>query len=360
MTGDRTPLGTPSPDSEPVAHAGPLSIPALEADTDTLAAAMAYAAAGWYVLPVDPGTKHPGSVLGKGWPAKSSRDVATLVAWFAGSNAGVALHLGRSGAIAFDVDNPGSLPAVLLNAFDRDRPPFQSTRSNGPGRGHSLYVAPPGRQLGNSTGKLGDGWGDVRGRNGIIVVAPSEHMRAADGGRYSWLTTGDLPMLPSELAELLPEATPADDAATDTDIKIFLAQHTGSDRPELMKNVIDSYKAKVGAGKSRHDSAVRALVWGLKEARAGCYPADRIHEDLRSAFEASFSVPNSRQADPGEWAGITAWAVGQALAADVGEVRRDLASRVPPPGRRTACRWPRLRPGTSPGTSSLTQCRTSR
>ncbi|MDZ7913641.1 MAG: hypothetical protein U5O16_17700 [Rhodococcus sp. (in: high G+C Gram-positive bacteria)] len=34
-------------------------------------AALAYAEAGWFILPVKPGTKHPGSVVGNGWPSLS-------------------------------------------------------------------------------------------------------------------------------------------------------------------------------------------------------------------------------------------------------------------------------------------------
>ena len=50
-------------------------------DLDALAAALAYAQAGWYVLPVRMDTKHPGSVVGKGWPSLSSRDPKVLAGW---------------------------------------------------------------------------------------------------------------------------------------------------------------------------------------------------------------------------------------------------------------------------------------
>ena len=52
-------------------------------DDDSLAAALAYAAAGWYILPVKAGTKDPGGIVGKGWPGKSSRDPKIITAWFA-------------------------------------------------------------------------------------------------------------------------------------------------------------------------------------------------------------------------------------------------------------------------------------
>ena len=68
-------------------------------------AALAYAGAGWYVLPVAPGSKNPGSVVGKDWHKKSSRDPDQIAAWWAQNlGYGIALHVGRSGAVAFDLD----------------------------------------------------------------------------------------------------------------------------------------------------------------------------------------------------------------------------------------------------------------
>src|SRR6478736_204142 len=79
-----------------------IRIPHLSEDVDTLTAALKYAEAGWFVLPVKPETKNAGSVLGKGWHTKSSRDPKQIAAWFAATDYQIALHVGRSGAIAFD------------------------------------------------------------------------------------------------------------------------------------------------------------------------------------------------------------------------------------------------------------------
>src|SRR6476661_6851639 len=64
-----------------VAAAG-LTVPDV-AGMDTLSAALAYAGAGWYVLPVRKGTKHPGTVVGDDWQHKSSRDPQVITAWLA-------------------------------------------------------------------------------------------------------------------------------------------------------------------------------------------------------------------------------------------------------------------------------------
>src|SRR5215217_889746 len=74
---------------------GPLVVPDVSPGHDTLAAALAYAAAGWYVGPVKADTKNPGSLLGKDWQRRTSRDPQVISAWFAGTDHGVFLHAGQ-------------------------------------------------------------------------------------------------------------------------------------------------------------------------------------------------------------------------------------------------------------------------
>lgn len=189
---------------------------------DTLTAALTYAEAGWYVLPVMPETKHPGSVVGAQWQTKSSRDPKVITAWFAGTNYAVALHVGRSGGLVFDVDNPDAMPPELRDAVTELAPPYQSTRVGEPLRGHYVFAAEPGR-YGNSAGSLGTGWGEVRGWNGIIVVAPSVHAKANAGGRYQWERTGPVPELPPTLATALrPPSSSAGNVGT-AQVSAFLA-----------------------------------------------------------------------------------------------------------------------------------------
>jgi Bifunctional DNA primase/polymerase, N-terminal len=191
-----------------------LSIPVIDTGTRMLDAALAYSSHDWYVLPVSRGrNKHAGSILGVGWPEKSSRDPEKIRRWFTAHNErvlGLALHVGRSGAVAFDVDNPTAMPDLLTQALAEHRPPHQSTRTDQPGRGHYVFALPAGVVHGNGVGTLRTEpkWGEVRGTNGIIVCAPTRHERAAVNGRYEWLTTGVLPELPKVLhaALQLPKA----------------------------------------------------------------------------------------------------------------------------------------------------------
>jgi hypothetical protein len=298
-----------------------LSIPELPPGTDNVTGALAYAAKGWYLLPVDPETKHPGSIVGKGWPAQSSRDPEQIVAWFAGRNDAIALHVGRSGAVAFDVDDPTAVPELLREQFRAHRPPFQSTREAVPGRGHYLFGMPEGRDIGNSLGKLEKGWGEIRGRNGVVVVAPSVHTKP--GGRYVWLRSGALPTLPEELAALLPDALSSDDAASDAEVRQFLAEHACDEHPTLLRAPLAKYRTDTGRGASRHETAVACVVWAFKEAAAGLYPAQRAYEGLKELHVAACADPKhpEGQRPPSDWPGIVAWAVAQARASDLDGVR---------------------------------------
>ena len=286
------------------------------------------------MLPIDRTAKHAGSVLGKGWPGKSSRDPKMLAALFAGTDHGLAVHLGRSGVVAFDVDNPERLPAVLADVFTDLAPPFQSTRTGQAGRGHFLFEVPPERSIGNSLGTLPAGWGDVRGRNGIIVVAPTVHSKAEQGGCYRWETTGTIPMLPELIADLLPDAMHADDAATDAEVQAFLATYTEGSRPDRLAPIVARYKAKVGGGASRHDTLVGCLTWACKEVLAGYVPARRVRGEflgVHLSALADTTHPNGPEPDRKDFAGALAWALSQSLTDELRDTMpRSAAPEVSP------------------------------
>lgn len=313
-----------------------LTIPDIDPERDTLGAALAYARAGWYVLPVDQATKHAGSVLLKGWPAKTSRDPETLISWFAGTDHAVALHVGRSGALAFDVDEPNLLPPLLRAVLLTVPPPFQSTRKHDPQRGHYVYAVPDGRSIGNRLGGLGKGWGEVRGKNGIIVASPSTHEKAAEGGRYAWARGGAVPLLPAVLAEQLPDVGDSEDAATDREVKAFLEQHRAAPRPELLHGVLTQFAAALATGESRHGIAVRATAGAMREAAAGLYPALDAARRISEAFVTALSTSRngaerllSADRARAEFNGILSWAVAQVAAANLTAVREAVDERLP-------------------------------
>jgi hypothetical protein len=293
-----------------------LAIPDVS-DEDTLGAALAYAKHGWYILPVRMDTKHPGSVVGNGWPSLSSRDTKTITAWFAGTNHGIALHCGRSGAIVLDVDDYDNIPDEILAAIETTNCPYQSTRNNQPGRGHYLFANNTGRRIGNGLGKLAstNKWGEVRGANGVIVVAPTQH---PGGGHYQWQRTGQLPGIPDYINDALPNSTNPEDTATDTEIEHFLNTHTETTKPEALAGLITTLTNKLAAGHSCHMSTLGILTDAMQEAAAGYYNARTAARQLYTPYLNTITTGTStgrtltKKEAAQSYKGIVAWAIGQA------------------------------------------------
>ena len=299
-------------------------------DLDNLGAALAYANAGWYLIPVRTGTKHPGSIVGDKWPSLSSRDPKQIAAWFAGTDHGIALHAGRSGAVILDVDDPDNVPDEVLLIMCSDGP-YQSTRDNQPQRGHYLLTNDTGRRIGNSHGKLATTpkWGEVRGANGVIIAAPSIH---PEGGHYHWQRTGLVPTIPDYLAEALPETSTPEDTATDAQVKHFLDTHTETTKPEALNGLITALKNKLAQGHSCHMSTLGVLTDAMGEAAAGYYSARQAARELYQPYLTTITTGTStgriltKREAAASYKGIVAWAIGQAEAG-AGKARERIAAK---------------------------------
>ncbi|WP_108847672.1 bifunctional DNA primase/polymerase [Dietzia lutea] len=292
-----------------------------------LEAALEYAEAGWYVLPLASGEKNPGSIVGK-WTEESSRDPEVICDWFADyPDRGIALHVGRSGAVAFDLDQdelPGKFAADLRVGS------FQHTRREG-SRGHYIFATDPNDRFSNSAGAFSP-YGEVRGQNGVIVVAPTIHRDAEQGGCYSWARFGAVPPLPTKLRECL--STPKVQSATATtaeELETFLDSFTTADRPEAVGGPLgwfDSHARRDGqcggGSRSRHEAVVEALCWGFREAYAGLYPARQVYDSLRAVFIERFAegeVAEGRDVPEIEFDRAARYAAAQAVASDSEETR---------------------------------------
>jgi P4 family phage/plasmid primase-like protien len=310
-----------------------LHIPDITEDMDNLAAALAYAEAGWFVLPVKAGTKHPGSIVGDKWPSLSSRDPKTIAAQFAGTDHGIALHCGRSGALVLDVDNPDNVPDEVLLVMHSDGP-YQSTRADEPDRGHYLLLNDTGRRIGNSLGKLAtpNKWGEVRGANGVIIAEPTVH---PEGGQYRWVRTGPVPSIPDYLAEALPESSTPEDTATDAQVAAFLDRHSGGTRTEAITGLANALKAKLERGASCHMSTLGVVTSAMAEAAAGLYPARQAADTIWPIYRGTATTGTStgRVLTAAEarhaFNGILAWAVGQATPDKAAAAAARLKDKMP-------------------------------
>ena len=289
-----------------------ISVPSNTENMTVLEAALAWAENGFYVLPIVPRTKHAGSVVGVGWPDKSSRDPKQIESWFRpGTNYGIALHLGKSGAIAFDVDDPSQLPHRLREWIMLENVPFQSTRTNDSLRGHYIFATPEGSNYGNSKGLLKGAWGEVRGKNGIIVASPTPHSKHAEGGQYVWKRTGIVPPLPYALQKLLPEARYQSVQSIDmSEADTFFASHAKADCTQLLETRLVDGRSWFLRG-SRHDAGRDLLLMCLKDARAGLYDAKTSVESIANIFVSI--KPQDEWSSPSEFIDMTLWAIAQVL-----------------------------------------------
>jgi hypothetical protein len=293
-------------------HYSQISIPSNTENMTALEAALAWAADGFFILPIDPKTKHAGSVVGVGWPDKSSRNPKQIESWFRpGTTYGLAIHLGKSGAIAFDVDDPSQLPHRLREWIMLENVPFQSTRTDDPLRGHYIFAAPEGSNYGNSKGLLKGAWGEVRGKNGIIVASPTPHSKHVEGGQYVWKRAGIVPPLPFALQKLLPESRyqsvqSIEMAEADT----FFASHAKADCTQLLEIRLVEGKSWFLRG-SRHDACRDLLLVCIMDSRAGLYGAKAAVESIANLFVSI--KPQAQWSSPSEFIDMTLWAIAQVL-----------------------------------------------
>jgi hypothetical protein len=186
---------------------------------------------------------------------------------------------------------------------------------------------PPGRRIGNSIGRARQGWGEVRGENGVIVLAPTRHEKAAEGARYDWVRSGPIPVLPAVIADLLPDQVgERTDAASDADVAAFRERAVSGVAPALAHRPLGSFVRAVERGGSRHVEAVRVATWMAEEIAAGLYGSDAL-DTLESLFRGSYTATERarHRGDGREWAGIVAWAIGRVTPEKVAAIRERYA-----------------------------------
>lgn len=174
---------------------------------DPLAQALALAAAGFSVIPVDPGSKRP-AVRWKPWQTKRPSPALLRKWWGENPRRGVGIVTGQvSGVAVLDVDpRNGGLESLSGKAL-----PLTPTAQTPSGGFHYYYRLPQGQALGSRTGLLPGV--DLKAEGGFVVAPPSRR----EEGAYSWLVTleeADLAAPPSWALELL-EAAPAAGAPAD-------------------------------------------------------------------------------------------------------------------------------------------------
>jgi hypothetical protein len=151
-------------------------------------AALRYAALGWRVIPIKPGTKYPGDI--EAWQNAATTDTATINAWWTGlyNGWGVGIATGaESGLWVLDIDvADGKTGDETIHDLEDSYGPIPDTVEAITGRGgrHLFFRYPDGVEVrAGAATRLGEGL-DVRGIGGQVLAAPTV---GPTGGSYTWL-----------------------------------------------------------------------------------------------------------------------------------------------------------------------------
>ncbi|MGV0975797.1 MAG: phage/plasmid primase, P4 family [Azonexus sp.] len=143
-----------------------------------------------YVCP-QPGKHAHGDLVPNGVIGATTDPEIIRSWWKKYPRANVGMNCGASGVIALDADTYKDSYTGDLSALDQET----VTQLSGGGGTHLIYAMPDGATYGNSKGNLEAGI-DIRGNNGILVLAPSVHWT---GNYYQWETgyaPGEIPFAP--------------------------------------------------------------------------------------------------------------------------------------------------------------------
>jgi hypothetical protein len=252
-----------------------------------LLAALAYAAAGWPVLPVHTPTAGGCScarpecrAIGKharirNWPRRASTDASVITGWWRrwpGANVAVATGT----ILVLDVDGPEGAQALrdLQSAHD----PLPVTRRAITARGAHLYLCADTHLISCSAAQLGPGL-DVRARGGYVIAPPSRH---ATGHRYRWANTHPLAPLPPWLAKLLTSTETTKSARVALPAAVT---GSGGDRAaRYLQAALDGELAQVaGARETRNNTLNRSAFRLGQLVGAGLGDAAQITDALLAA-----------------------------------------------------------------------------
>jgi hypothetical protein len=177
-------------------------------EASCLASALAYAARGWSVFPVPPGTRQSYKSMkvhaGARWGATKDPDEIKrdFGRW---PNAGIGLPCGPgNGFWVLDVDtkegghdHDGIAALTALTGWFGPLPSTLTAVSPSRSR-HYYFRWPEGRAVGNSTSQIGPGI-DVRGEGGMVIAPPSKR----SDGTYAWVCEEEIAEAPAWLITLV-------------------------------------------------------------------------------------------------------------------------------------------------------------
>lgn len=237
---------------------------------DRLYAACQYIKRGWPVFPLHsiqeperctcgktdcskPG-KHPRTQHGL---KEATTEPAKISEWWSSRpNTNIGVLTGPvSNLLVIDIDEEdGQRSIEALGSRFGSLPITLESRT---GRGRHLYFRyPPGGNIRNSTGKLGEGL-DVRAEGGYVVAPPSVH---ASGKNYQWVTETEPVVLPGWTMKIL----------TQPERNALRYNHTAAKIPQGQRNALLTSLAGSMRRRGTSVSAIEAAL--VEENRLRCDP----------------------------------------------------------------------------------------
>jgi P4 family phage/plasmid primase-like protien len=285
-------------------------------------AAPRFARAGMSIFPVDMRPDENGQARkqplpGYAWKQRATSVMSEVVEDFVAAEhdigaefVGIAWALGLDGKLGLDRDTDppewwGQLTRTAINPTKRGD--------------HWIYDQPPGRRIGNGTSRFpSQGWGEVRGVGGYIVIWWSDRPgfdvaelgRIVDFSHPEWLTDASDVEAPG---------------CSPSELEVFKNTHTVG-----QVGRIKGFETKLAArlpGSSRNAWAVVVACWIAREAAADLTPAreafealERWWSDLRPEPDADGKL-KTRKLSRSEILRVERWAIGQLTLERVEEVR---------------------------------------
>jgi hypothetical protein len=213
------------------------------------------------VLPIRPQSKEP---LSRRGVTDATLDRAVVERWFTKwPTANVGIACGDPGPQVLDIDDLVAGHAALVSVSRYGGPDVATAR------GRQFYL------LGTSSGTVGLGWGELRGKGSYCVAPPSLH---PSGKLYVWLIQPTLDPLPPVPGDIVPDGK---GTAGTGELVI----------PELIPYG------------QRHEALREAAI---RFVRSGIVDVRTLEEMLRAFFEARF-VPTPKPRKD-EFLNLAAWA----------------------------------------------------
>jgi hypothetical protein len=279
-------------------------------------AALAYAAAGWALVPLEPGIKKPLIRTGRDHAGAATCDREQVSAWWSRwPDAGIGVVCAAGGFVVIDVDGEEGRKSFLEHPG-----PFPATcasRSGREGYGvHWWYRLPPGAEV--PRGRLLAPGLEVKGAGNLVVAPPSLHR---SGRRYAWdvpppfMAEGRYPVAPQPLAVWMdverPEPVPVPKAsaalngavATKYGAKAMreeldrLARAVEGERNDTLYRVAVRLAELAGAGHVDEAEARRRVELAAEHAYQGGERRER-EATIASAFRKAGAPSTSVTAPP--------------------------------------------------------------